>query len=243
MSYLRLLRIANLPTVWANTLTAYWLAVAVAGVAFSVSWILPGLLAVGSCFYLGGMVLNDWFDLELDRLERPERPLPSGRISVTMAGGLGFFLLVAGLATVIVTAWPNPVAMAMGAAIPVAVLLYNAWLKHTPAASLGMGACRALNILFVLCCTAAEETAWNTSAFFLLTLYPLGVFAYTSLVTLIAAQEVRRPWLQPVVGWMLLAMIPVDAVICLFVCGWRPALVVLALLPLPLLLRRSIPMS
>ena len=46
------------------------------------------LLITSSCFYIAGMVLNDCFDVEQDRRERPQRPIPSGRIS-----RVGFFRL------------------------------------------------------------------------------------------------------------------------------------------------------
>ncbi|MCP8713015.1 UbiA family prenyltransferase, partial [Streptomyces sp. AC04842] len=39
------------------------------------------LLPIGSslCLYAAGMVLNDWADRAEDAVERPHRPLPSGR--------------------------------------------------------------------------------------------------------------------------------------------------------------------
>jgi 4-hydroxybenzoate polyprenyltransferase len=43
-------------------------------------------------FYWAGMALNDWADRKLDAVERPERPIPSGRVSpeqaLAVAGGL-----------------------------------------------------------------------------------------------------------------------------------------------------------
>ena len=45
--------------------------------------------------YASGTALNDVFDIEVDRAERPGRPLPSGRVSVRSAawlGGLGLLL-------------------------------------------------------------------------------------------------------------------------------------------------------
>ena len=35
------------------------------------------LLLASGCLYCGGMVWNDYFDIEQDRRERPSRPLPS----------------------------------------------------------------------------------------------------------------------------------------------------------------------
>src|SRR3954452_3127979 len=40
-----------------------------------------GLVAASSCLYLAGMALNDYADREVDALERPGRPIPSGRVS------------------------------------------------------------------------------------------------------------------------------------------------------------------
>src|SRR5258707_13721484 len=55
------------------------------------------LLATSSCLYLAGMVFNDVFDREVDALERPKRPIPSGRVSVRGAVTFGAGLLATGL--------------------------------------------------------------------------------------------------------------------------------------------------
>ena len=40
-----------------------------------------GLAGASSCLYLAGMALNDYADREVDAVERPARPIPSGRVS------------------------------------------------------------------------------------------------------------------------------------------------------------------
>ena len=67
--------------------TAFWAAM---GVLFVQQALVPPLavllLVAASVFlYLAGMVLNDVYDVEIDRRERPDRPLPSGRIPVAWA--------------------------------------------------------------------------------------------------------------------------------------------------------------
>src|SRR5262245_28262042 len=58
-----------------------------------------GLLLVASAgLYLAGMVFNDVFDRELDAVERPSRPIPSGRVSLAAAIRLGAALLAIGFA-------------------------------------------------------------------------------------------------------------------------------------------------
>ncbi|RFU85833.1 prenyltransferase, partial [Streptomyces triticagri] len=57
------------------------------------------LLGVGCslCLYEAGMALNDWADRAEDAVERPERPLPSGRISPAAALSAAGALTAAGL--------------------------------------------------------------------------------------------------------------------------------------------------
>jgi 4-hydroxybenzoate polyprenyltransferase len=57
------------------------------------------MLVAASCLlYLSGMVLNDVFDAEVDAVERPERPIPSGRVSLRAATIAGWGMLVWGVA-------------------------------------------------------------------------------------------------------------------------------------------------
>src|SRR5690349_3365990 len=61
-----------------------------------------GLAAASVCLYWAGMAANDWSDRQLDARERPERPIPSGRVTATQAlavavGLTGTGLAVAGL--------------------------------------------------------------------------------------------------------------------------------------------------
>src|SRR5207247_1721886 len=55
-------------------------------------------IAASPCLYLGGMALNDYLDREVDAVERPQRPIPSGTVPPAVAAGLGAALLAAGIA-------------------------------------------------------------------------------------------------------------------------------------------------
>ncbi|MEV1147144.1 UbiA family prenyltransferase [Micromonospora sp. NPDC049799] len=48
----------------------------------------PGLAAASVLLYWAGMAGNDWADRRLDAVERPERPIPSGRVAPEVALGL-----------------------------------------------------------------------------------------------------------------------------------------------------------
>jgi 4-hydroxybenzoate polyprenyltransferase len=140
--YLRLGRISNLPTVWSNVLAGAALA---GGGTFEQLL----LLALGaSLLYTGGMFLNDAFDRDIDARERPERPIPSGRVSPGRVFLLGYGMLAAGVLVVALPAlgprgggWPG-----VAAAIVLALLItvYDAWHKGNPVSPVIMGGCRAL---------------------------------------------------------------------------------------------------
>ena len=140
--YLGLGRVSNLPTVWTNT---------IAGVVLARGATAPGplvLLASSlSLFYVGGMFLNDAFDREIDAVERPERPIPSGRISAGEVFGVGFALMVIGwgglLAAAAWTGGSLASAGAAGGALFGLIVLYDAWHKKNAFAPVVMGLCRA----------------------------------------------------------------------------------------------------
>src|SRR3954463_16773363 len=98
------------------------------------------LLASG-LLYSSGMVWNDYFDIEQDRRERPFRPLPSGRVSGPAALRLGTGLLAGGWAAAALAGFHaetwDPVPAAVGGLLVAAILLYDRWLKRTPAGPVG----------------------------------------------------------------------------------------------------------
>jgi 4-hydroxybenzoate polyprenyltransferase len=95
--------------------------------------------------YGGGVVFNDVFDAALDRVERPERPIPSGLISENEGALLGTSLLILGIAAAFRFA---SLSGSIAIAIAVAALVYDKWGKHHPILGpLNMGLCRGLNLL------------------------------------------------------------------------------------------------
>ena len=144
-AYLELLRLPNVFTALADVLFGFLathLSLRPVGVVV--------LLGGASCLlYLAGMVLNDVYDIEVDRRQRPHRPLPSGRIAPRRAIWLGFGLLFSGvsvgwLAGYVTESWqPGSVATLLG----LAAWAYDARLKQTWLGPLAMGSCRTLNVL------------------------------------------------------------------------------------------------
>lgn len=107
------------------------------------------LLASSSLLYTAGMVLNDVFDAAEDAKERPERPIPSGRVSLSLARLVGFEMLVLGAALGWATSYfyGRLRSGLLASLLAGAVVLYDGVLKRTPLGPLGIGACRMLNVL------------------------------------------------------------------------------------------------
>ncbi|MEM1138098.1 MAG: UbiA-like protein EboC [Bacteroidota bacterium] len=148
IAYLQLMRPANIITAIADIL---------AGVAVAIAWhsgsdsltFIPneiGWLILSTIgLYGGGVVFNDVFDAKLDAVERPERPIPSGRASKSGAIILGITLLLGG----ILAAWQfSEIAAIIASFVAFLALLYDAWGKHQNIfGPINMGFCRGGNLL------------------------------------------------------------------------------------------------
>lgn len=99
-----------------------------------------------ACLYAGGMALNDYADRNTDARERPERPIPSGRISAPKALTAAAALTVAGLG--LSAAGGGRHAFAMGFPLAVSIWTYDLLAKnHAVTGALTMAACRSLDVL------------------------------------------------------------------------------------------------
>lgn len=142
------------------------------------------LLATSCCLYLAGMALNDLFDRDIDAVERPGRPIPSGRISAVFARRLGFGLLAGGVATGILTSVLTRDARSavVAAALATTIVLYDSVLKHSPLGPVAMGACRMLNVLLGM---SAASDRWQAMHY----IVAAGLGVYIAGVTWFARSE------------------------------------------------------
>lgn len=104
-----------------------------------------GLAAASVCLYWAGMAANDWADHELDWFERPERPIPSGRITPSTALAVAGGLTAAGMALAVAAGGRKTLPVAAG--LVTAIWGYDAKLKNTAAGPAGMALCRGLDVL------------------------------------------------------------------------------------------------
>lgn len=145
MPYLRLMRPANIITSMADIFAGF----AVSGMAVSILNMdvfldLLYLLAATIGLYGGGIILNDVFDAEIDKKERPERPIPSGQVTPKAATLLAIVLY----ALAIVFAFKvSVVSGILSVVIAFLATLYDKVSKHHAVfGPLNMGLCRSFNL-------------------------------------------------------------------------------------------------
>ncbi len=173
------MRPANVVTSVADVLAG----IAISGYLFSTTSFMGILLLCISTIglYSGGIIFNDVFDADLDRVERPERPIPSGLISKKEATTFGVVFFVVG---VVAAGFWNPAAFLLSVLIVIACLTYNKWAKHHPVAGpLNMGLCRGLNLLLGISILPAQLQVW-----WFLAIIPI---IYIASITMISRGEVH----------------------------------------------------
>jgi 4-hydroxybenzoate polyprenyltransferase len=225
IAWLQLFRLPNVFTAAADVMMGF---LVTQGTLQPAAYFIP-LVAASCLLYLSGMVLNDVFDADIDALERPQRPIPSGRVSLRAASAAGWALLASG----ILVAWlasslardasPGIIATFLAGCI----VLYDAVLKRTPFAPLAMGACRMLNVFLGMSLVVAKWGHLLKPFSLQERLIALGLGVYVVGVTIFARTEARessRPQLAGglvvlLAGLALLASVPV-------ITSYEPSLVV-----------------
>lgn len=183
IAHIKLMRPANVITAIADIMAGFaasgmvvfWLENAEGGL--TLFWLIMSTIGL----YAGGVVFNDVFDAELDRVERPERPIPSGAASVFSAGAFGSSLLILG----VFSAWMvSNASLLLALFIAACALVYDAWGKHhNTLGPINMGMCRGGNLLLgISTVPAALSEVWFIS------LIPI---IYIAAITMISRGEVH----------------------------------------------------
>lgn len=181
--YLRLLRPANIVTSVADVLAGIAIAGFFSGWLFDNAHIIPVVFICAATIglYGGGIVFNDVFDAALDKVERPERPIPSGAVPLFKAVILGSIFLALGILEGFLA---GIVSGCIAVAIAAFALLYNKFSKHHAFwGPLNMGLCRGLNLLLGISILPAALQQW-----YLLAIVPIF---YIFSITMISQGEVH----------------------------------------------------
>lgn len=184
--WFQLLRIPNLFTVPGDPLAgSCFAAVVLNGSGLWGDWRIYAVMVVSLLCYCAGLLQNDYFDAEEDRRDRPDRPIPSGRVNPQVVIGVASGLMGAAMI----------VAVGIGAAtgitvvaLIIAITLYNSIVKRIRILGpLFMGLCRGLSFL-----TGAALFGWQSFHTPLILLSGMFITIYITFVTHIAAGETDR---------------------------------------------------
>ena len=104
-----------------------------------------GLAGASVCLYWAGMAANDWADRELDAVERPERPIPSGRVRAGPRSALAAGLTAAGLGLAALAGGRR--ALAVAVPLAGAVWAYDLGRRTPPPGRPRWPPCRGLDVL------------------------------------------------------------------------------------------------
>jgi len=180
--YAQLIRLPAMFTVCSNVIAAhliavvYWSGVGV-GIVQSTTLLLTMLASL--CLYHGGMVLNDCCDYDIDRHERPERPLPSGKVKRKTAWLIAFTMLLLGFIFAALISFQTAT---ISAILVVAIIAYDGGPRQGWRAAINMGICRYLNWLMAI---SAIGLNWE------LALLPIPILCYVTALTRISQDEVQ----------------------------------------------------
>lgn len=151
------------------------------------------LVLASSCLYLAGMAFNDIFDREIDARERPNRPIPSGRVRLKTAIVLATSLMTVGL---IAAAFVGLQSLLVALLLALCILAYDAWLKSTLLGAPAMGSCRFLNVMLGASAAPSVALVWQAPQ----VVVAAGLGIYIAGVTLFARHEAVESRRGPLLG-------------------------------------------
>jgi UbiA prenyltransferase family len=183
--YLVLVRLPNLFTLPSNILVGM---ATVSSLAFTLTSFTQFLLLVtiSVLLYCVGIVLNDLYDFDIDKKERPNRPLPSGKISRKSA-----IVLVAIFSTLalILSLHVSFSTLVISSILFSVIFGYDKYLKNTQAGPFTIASARVMNIL--LGTSVSLRSVDSYSQIVTLTFVLIITFVYVSLIGFISRYEVH----------------------------------------------------
>lgn len=105
---------------------------AIIGYLMATGTVVPGTILLLVVVFLitgAGNAINDYYDAEIDRINRPERPIPAGAVTEPQALLFSAILFIAGILCSLFT---NPLCAGIAIANSILLVLYAAFLKRTP---------------------------------------------------------------------------------------------------------------
>ena len=183
INYFILVRIPNVLTTISNILLGYIFFTSVEHFDYF-DMIL--LISISAFLYIGGMVLNDYLDIKIDKKERPWRPLPSNKISKKNALIITIISFLYSLTISFIIGWYTFIITLIMVTL---IFLYNRFLKNTICGPINMGFIRSLNVLLGASQSIflMDGDIFDTRFFIPL----LSEFLYVSAISILSKNEIK----------------------------------------------------
>jgi 4-hydroxybenzoate polyprenyltransferase len=180
--YLILVRLPNLFTLPSNVLVGFVIVSTLSKIAFvQVLFV----VTISIIIYCVGIILNDYFDFTIDKKERPNRPLPSGKISRKIAIILAFVFSILALILSFIVSMQT---LAISSILLAVIFGYDKYLKQTSVGPYTIATARVMNILLGV--SVNINNIGNYSQIVILTFVLSMTFVYVSLIGFLSRYEI-----------------------------------------------------
>jgi 4-hydroxybenzoate polyprenyltransferase len=185
-SYLTLVRFPNLFTLPSNIFAGY-LSVQLHH-SIEMDIVIP-LVLVSASLYAAGIIFNDVADRKIDLKERPNRPIPSGKITLRNAIFLASLLLVTAVLTSFFISVTTFIVVVI---LIVLILLYDFLPKNSLLDPAIMSGARVLNVLLGASTNLSLIEGETDYIFYRLFLVCISEFIYISGISILSKYEIVK---------------------------------------------------
>lgn len=185
--YLLLIRAPNLFTVPSNIMSGYFALTPATNADLGQ---LISLIISSVFLYISGIVLNDYFDIEVDRKERPNRPLVSGRITKRSALIIAWASIITANILAFLTSWAS---LVISASLTAVIIAYNYRLKRNAVSNpLTMASARFLNVVLGGSSALGLSLIMHQNHM-VLVFVGFSLFLYTAAISVLSRKEIADP--------------------------------------------------
>ena len=137
--------------------------------------------------YVVGIIINDYRELEIDRKERPDRPLPAGKISPRSALA---FVFVAAISAIFLATLVGIPSVLLAVILLITIIAYDCWLKNNFLGYFAIALARVINVVLGYSAGITLLIS-NQNEITRLSVILISTFLYVTAISYISRKEVE----------------------------------------------------
>ena len=145
------------------------------------------LMTTSILLYVVGIIINDYRDLEIDRKERPDRPLPAGKISPRSALA---FVFVAAISAIFLATLVGIPSVLLAVILLITIIAYDCWLKNNFLGYFAIALARVINVVLGYSAGITLLIS-NQNEVTRLSVILISTFLYVTAISYISRKEVE----------------------------------------------------